>query len=130
MIPPELFEELITLQDRVAPLPFEVIGPTIEKYCGPVDEAFQSLERAPLAAASVSQVHRAVLHDGTEVAVGDQPLPPGDALEYLEIDGFHRDGHGIAVVEGEGDRGPDLCKRGALHRDVLDGDLRGSHGIL
>jgi len=83
MIPEGLYEELINLQDKVAPLPFEVIEPTIENYCGPVEEAFQSFERVPLAAASVSQVHRAVLHDGTEVAVKVQR--PG-IRRVIEID--------------------------------------------
>jgi len=69
MIPPEVYEELIMLQDKVAPLSYEVIEPTIVKYCGPVEEAFLSFERVPFAAASVSQVHRAVLPDGTKVAV-------------------------------------------------------------
>jgi len=54
MIPPEVYDELIKLQDKVAPVPYEVIEPTIIKYCGPVDEAFQSFEKVLFAAASVS----------------------------------------------------------------------------
>jgi ubiquinone biosynthesis protein len=69
MIPPGVYEELIKLQDKVAPVPYETIEPTIVRYCGPVDEAFQYFEKVPFAAASVSQVHRAVLPDGTKVAV-------------------------------------------------------------
>lgn len=69
MIPPEVYDELIKLQDKVPPVPYEDIEPTIIKYCGPVDEAFQSFEKIPFAAASVSQVHRATLQDGTKVAV-------------------------------------------------------------
>ncbi len=83
MIPPEVYEELIMLQDRVAPVPYEVIEPTIVKYCGPVEETFLSFERVPFAAASVSQVHRAVLPDGTKVAVKVQR--PG-IRKKIEVD--------------------------------------------
>ncbi len=69
LIPPELCLELEKLQDKVPPLSYEIIEPTIEKYCGPVEDAFDYFEREPFAAASVSQVHRATLKDGTQVAV-------------------------------------------------------------
>lgn len=83
MIPPEVYDELIKLQDKVAPLPYETIEPTIARYCGPVEDAFQSFEKEPFAAASVSQVHRAVLHDGTKVAVKIQR--PG-IRHVIEVD--------------------------------------------
>jgi ubiquinone biosynthesis protein len=83
MIPPEVYDELIKLQDKVAPLPYETIEPTIVRYCGPVEDAFQSFEKEPFATASVSQVHRAVLHDGTQVAVKIQR--PG-IRHVIEVD--------------------------------------------
>jgi len=83
LIPPEMSEELAKLQDRVAPLPFEQVRPVIEEYCGPIDDAFQNFETEPFAAASISQVHKAVLHDGTVVAVKVQR--PGIA-EEIETD--------------------------------------------
>lgn len=83
MVTPEMYEELIRLQDKVPPLPFAEIRPLVEKYCGPIDEAFQSFETEPFAAASVSQVHRAVLKDGTTVAVKVQR--PG-IREQIEAD--------------------------------------------
>ena len=69
LISQEMFEELSKLQDKVAPVPFIEVRPIIEEYCGPIDEAFQSFETEPFAAASISQVHRAILPDGTVVAV-------------------------------------------------------------
>ncbi|MBN1166494.1 MAG: AarF/ABC1/UbiB kinase family protein [Methanospirillaceae archaeon] len=69
LISPQFCQELEKLQDKVPPLPFEVLRPTIEMYCGPVDDAFLEFDTQPIAAASVSQVHRAVLPDGTPVAV-------------------------------------------------------------
>jgi ubiquinone biosynthesis protein len=83
LIPPEMFEELAKLQDKVAPIPFEQVRPIIEEYCGPIDEAFQDFDTEPFAAASISQVHKAVLHDGTIVAVKVQR--PGIA-EQIETD--------------------------------------------
>jgi ubiquinone biosynthesis protein len=83
LIPPEMFEELAKLQDKVAPIPFEQVRPIIEEYCGPIDEAFQDFNTEPFAAASISQVHKAVLHDGTIVAVKVQR--PGIA-EQIETD--------------------------------------------
>jgi ubiquinone biosynthesis protein len=69
LLPPSLIDELNRLTDDVAPVPFETIRPVIEEYCGPITEAFRSIDRTPVAAASLSQVHRAVLGDGREVAL-------------------------------------------------------------
>ena len=49
----------------------------------PIDELFQSFDQQPLATASMAQVHRAVLRDGTEVAVKVQR--PG-VRQRIEID--------------------------------------------
>ncbi|WP_254059176.1 AarF/ABC1/UbiB kinase family protein, partial [Methanogenium sp. MK-MG] len=69
MFPPGLIAELRKLTDKVPSLPFEDVRPTILESCGPVDEAFEYLEETPIAAASLSQVHRGMLKDGTLVAV-------------------------------------------------------------
>ncbi|MBP2133333.1 ubiquinone biosynthesis protein [Methanomicrobium sp. W14] len=68
-IPPELVEELKKLHDHVTPVPFEALVPTIEEFCGPINETFEYFEKTPIAAASIGQVHRAVLKDGTIVAI-------------------------------------------------------------
>ncbi len=68
LFPPEVTAELRKLQDRLPP--FEGARALIAAELG--DEAMQQfaeLDETPIAAASVAQVHRGVLTDGTEVAV-------------------------------------------------------------
>ncbi|WFN33674.1 AarF/UbiB family protein [Methanogenium sp. S4BF] len=69
MLPEGLIAELRKLTDEVPSLPFADVRPTIEICCGPIDEVFEYLEETPIAAASLSQVHRGMLRDGTLVAV-------------------------------------------------------------
>lgn len=69
MFPPELIEELSLLQDRVGVVPFEEVIPTLDQYIPDWRELFTSIDPKPLAAASISQVYRAVTLDGTVIAL-------------------------------------------------------------
>jgi ubiquinone biosynthesis protein len=70
LIPPEYCDELRKLQHRATPLPFAVVKGVVEAELGqPLAKIFKEFGDHPLAAASVSQVHTAVLHDGTRVVV-------------------------------------------------------------
>lgn len=70
VLPSAFIEELKKLQDQVEALPFEKVRPVVEKELGrPVGEVFAQFEPVALAAASVAQVHRAVLFSGETVAV-------------------------------------------------------------
>lgn len=63
-------KELEQLQDQVPPHPFSDLEAALRASFGrPASELFASIERAPLAAASLGQVHVARLRDGRKVAV-------------------------------------------------------------
>ena len=79
LFPEALCEEMRTVLDSVPPEPFARTQRTIEEAFGqPMDELFERFEEAPIAAASIAQVHGATLPDGTEVVVKVQRpnLPP------------------------------------------------------
>ncbi len=66
----KMAEEFTKLQDDTQPFDFETVKIIVESELGkPLNEVFQTFEEEKLAAASIGQVHRAVLPDGTLVAV-------------------------------------------------------------
>ena len=70
LFPQRYSEEFRKLLDRVPPFSSEEVVATLERELGrPVERAFASLDRAPMAAASIAQVHAATLLDGREVVV-------------------------------------------------------------
>ncbi|KAK7300640.1 hypothetical protein RJT34_11488 [Clitoria ternatea] len=70
VLPREYSSILSSLQDQVAPLPFRVIKEVLKDSLGPdFSEMFLSIDEQPIAAASIAQVHHAVLKSGHEVAI-------------------------------------------------------------
>ena len=66
----EYIEEFRKFQDKVPPFLFDKAIQQIEsEFKRKVDELFLEIEKEPIAAASIAQVHRAVLLDGSEVVV-------------------------------------------------------------
>ena len=70
LFPPEMIDELRKLQDRLPQFSFWRVRRTIERELGgELTDHFVEFDHRAVAAASVAQVHRANLRDGTEVAV-------------------------------------------------------------
>ena len=70
LLPPDVAAELARLQDSTNPVPRSKREKWIrESLGGPPETWFAEFDRSPIASASIAQVHRARLYDGTEVAV-------------------------------------------------------------
>jgi ubiquinone biosynthesis protein len=84
LLPPDLISELRPLQDDVRPFAIEDVRRVIqEDFDQPLERLFLEFDEEPVAAASIGQVHRAVLPNGHVVAVKVQR--PG-APEQIESD--------------------------------------------
>jgi len=77
LVGPQMAQEFTRLQDDTLPFDFD----TVKIIGQPLNELFQSFEEKQLAAASIGQVHRAVLKDGTLVAVKVQRPGIQDTVE-------------------------------------------------
>jgi hypothetical protein len=70
IVPPLLLEELAQLQDQLPGFDSALAMACIEEDLGaPVEAIFADLDREPISAASLGQVHRGTLHNGERVAV-------------------------------------------------------------
>jgi ubiquinone biosynthesis protein len=102
---PEARQGLAELRDRVPPLPFAWIREVIESELGaPLAASFAAFEPRPMGAASIAQVHRARLPDGTPVAVKvqypwlERSLPADLALLHLGWRWFQGGGAGTEAL--------------------------------
>ncbi|KAK7410198.1 hypothetical protein VNO78_00797 [Psophocarpus tetragonolobus] len=89
ILPTVYCQELAKLQDQIPPFPTDVAIRSIENHLGvSIDEIFNDVSPAPIAAASLGQVYKAHLHSGELVAVKVQR--PGMSLS-LTLDAllFH-----------------------------------------
>ena len=70
LLPPEIADALAVLQKASAPMPFSIIRRQLRQELGDDPKnLFLSFDETPFAAASIGQVHRATLKDGTDVVI-------------------------------------------------------------
>ena len=76
LLPPDIADELVKLQDAVPPFDGAVAQQLVVEALGkPLNDVFSQFDQKPLAAASIAQVHVATLVDGSDVVV--KVLRPG-----------------------------------------------------
>ena len=70
LLPSEYIAALTVLHEKVPPFAFTTVAELVKEALGSeIEQLFKQFEKTPVASASLSQVHFAVLPDGTEVAV-------------------------------------------------------------
>ncbi len=70
LVPEDIYGEFKKLLDEVPPFPYEEVKRLVEaELKAPLSEIYGDFEKRPMAAASIAQVHRAALRDGTPVVV-------------------------------------------------------------
>jgi ubiquinone biosynthesis protein len=81
IFPEELVAQFRLLRDQVAPETFDTVRRTVELDLGaPLEDIFETFDRAPLAAASIAQVHAAKLRTGEDVVVKVQRPTVAEAV--------------------------------------------------
>jgi ubiquinone biosynthesis protein len=84
LVPADVIKEFEKLQDDVPPFSYAEAKEIVEaELGGNLEDFFSSFDETPLASASIGQVHKAVLGDGTVVAVKVQR--PG-IKKIIEVD--------------------------------------------
>ncbi len=82
ILPEGLISEMEKFQDQALPVPYDLIQATLkEAYSLPLEEIFEHIDPAPIASASMAQVHRAKLMGGQEVVLKVQRPNIADTIE-------------------------------------------------
>jgi ubiquinone biosynthesis protein len=107
VFPPVFVRELGRFHDRVPPRPFAELAPFLERELGaPLERVFARVDETPVAAASLAQVHRAELRDGSLVALKIQ-YPEAARLFATDLGNVRRGARAASLLfRGFALRGP------------------------
>jgi predicted unusual protein kinase regulating ubiquinone biosynthesis (AarF/ABC1/UbiB family) len=126
-LPEPLRQALAALQDNAPPMSAELAKQVIESELGaPLADLFVEWDPHPLAAASIGQVHRAIVRDpvtGQERAVAVKVQYPGVA-ESIDADLRNADLLGVILKQGFGGLDPDEMVAEVKARIVEELDYR------
>ena len=111
LLTPQYIEALSRLQDSAGHFPYEKVDEIVSSELGlPVSRLFSFFDKTPLAAASLAQVHRAILLDGRSVAVKVQrPDIRNQIAMDLDV---------LIDLAAFLDRHTDIAKRYMLHATI------------
>lgn len=99
VFPRPFIETLSRFHDRVPPRPFAALRPYVERQLGAeLDKIFRRVDHEPLAAASLAQVHEAVLIDDQRVVLKIQ-YPEIARLARVDLASFRRVVRVVALVQ-------------------------------
>jgi len=120
VLPPEYVEVLSRLQDRVPAKPFSRVRETVEGELGSrLEEVFETFDESPIAAASLAQVHAAVLRSGERVAVKVQ-YPEIETLVRSDLSNLRMLFRAVGLVERDMDLMPLVDELGSQMPLELD----------
>lgn len=118
-LPPEVAAVLRALQKESPSLPLSMVEEQLEEELGDPLQLFASFEEEAFAAASIGQVHRAVLRDGRRVAVKIQ-YPGIDRMVEADLGNLRRVLKSIVALVSKVDFEPIWQEMRARLREELD----------
>ena len=118
-LPPEVAVVLRSLQGETPSLPLEMVEDQLASELGDPLQIFASFEPEAFAAASIGQVHRAVLRDGRRVAVKIQ-YPDIDRIVEADLGNLRRVLKGVVALISKVDFEPIWKELQARLREELD----------
>jgi predicted unusual protein kinase regulating ubiquinone biosynthesis (AarF/ABC1/UbiB family) len=129
-LPEQARQQLQGLQKDAPPMSFALVRGVIEaELGGDLSVHFKHVEEAPLAAASIGQVHRATLHDGSSVVVKVQ-YPGVDTAIEGDLKMIERLGPAAAVFAAQVDFSQLATELRSRITDELDYRIEAKHQHL
>jgi predicted unusual protein kinase regulating ubiquinone biosynthesis (AarF/ABC1/UbiB family) len=128
-LPEQARGALQTLQKDAPPMAFSLVRGVLEAELGDLGKTFKDVDESPLAAASIGQVHRARLLDGTHVVVKVQ-YPGVDSAIEGDLAALDRMAPMVSMINPALDAAAVLTELRARIVDELDYRLEAKHQAL